>query len=438
MFDAGEEGEWEEISKGADSEFLGYDTEETTADIRRIRRDGDRITVILSQTPFYGESGGQVGDTGEITGKGFRIIVEDTQRDGDLILHKGKLVEGKAISDPSVTASVDSSRRLSIARNHTATHLLHKALKEVLGDHVNQAGSLVAPDRLRFDFTHFEAMTPDQLDEVERRVNIHVREDLRLEKYRTTLDEAKAQGATALFGEKYDEEVRVVKVNDYSMELCGGTHLHQTGEIGYFRILREEGIAAGVRRIEAVTGVEADCTLREEKRTLAAVGQLLRCRPDEVIDRVEGLMEERKDLERQVKKAQQFSASSEVDTMVEGASEIEGVRVVASVVDVASIDELRAVGDRLRNRLKSGIGVLGTLMEKKVHILCVVTDDLIREKGVKAGDIVKEVAKITGGSGGGKPHMALAGGKDVKKLDAALAGVAAIVSPILAKKGKGG
>jgi alanyl-tRNA synthetase len=304
---------------------------------------------------------------------------------------------------------------------------LHKALKEVLGDHVNQAGSLVAPDRLRFDFTHFEAMTSDQIDEVERRVNLHVRENLPLEKEMSTLEEAKSKGATALFGEKYGDEVRVVKVADYSMELCGGTHLDHTGQIGYFRILKEEGIAAGVRRIEAVTGVEADRLLRQEKVLLSKAEQMLRCRADEIADRIETLLEERKQLERQVRKAHQSSASSEIETMVRDAREIGAVRVVVSQVEAADIDELRRLGDRLRNQMKSGVGVLGTAMDEKVHFLCVVTDDLIKQKGIRAGDIVKAVAAVAGGSGGGKPHMALAGGKEVGKLDAALQKVPEII-----------
>ncbi len=420
MFDVAGDSEWKEISAGSDSEFIGYDSMETTTEIRKIRQDGERISIILDRTPFYGEAGGQVGDTGEITGKGFRVQIEDTQRDGDLIVHLGVFIEGDTISNPSVKVVVDTDRRMSVARNHTSTHLLHKALKEVLGDHVNQAGSLVAPDRLRFDFTHFEAMTPEQVEEVERRVNLHVREDLALDKYMSTLDEAKAQGVTALFGEKYGEEVRVVKMGEYSMELCGGTHLHRTGEIGYFRILKEEGIAAGVRRIEAVTGEEADRLLRQEKDILFSVEQMLRCRGDEVKDRIGTLLEERKELERQVKKALKTSTSTEIDSMVQEAIDVGGIRAVLSTVDVANIDELRQMGDRLRNALKSGVGVLGTAMKDKVHFLCVVTDDLIKENGIKAGDIVQAVAKIAGGSGGGKPHMALAGGKEVDQLQPAL------------------
>lgn len=425
------EGEWEEISSGPESEFVGYDTTSTRAEIRKVRREGDRITVILDKTPFYGESGGQVGDTGEIVGDGFRIKIDDAQKQGDMILHLGSFLEGNTIGNSSVEVRVDEERRLSTARNHTGTHLLHKALREVLGDHVNQAGSLVAPDRMRFDFTHFEAMTPEQVDEVERRVNIHIREDLPVEKFVTTLEEAKNQGATALFGEKYDEDVRVVKIDDYSMELCGGTHLDRTGEIGYFRVLREEGIAAGVRRIEAVTGGEADRLLRKEKQILIRLEGLLKCRSDEMEGRIGSLLEERKMLERKVRSAQRDSTVSQLESIIQGAEDVDGIRIVATSVDATSIDEFRNLGDRLRERLKSGVGVLGTVMDEKVSFLCVVTDDLIQTKNLKAGEIVSRVAKIVGGRGGGKAHMALAGGKEVDRLLEALDQVPEIVRDFL-------
>ena len=424
-------GEWEEVSMGDDSEFVGYETTTTEAEIRKYRREGERIVVLLSRTPFYGETGGQVGDTGEIVGDGFRLRIEDTQRDGDRILHSGSFIEGDSIGNPSVEVRVDSGCRISTARNHTATHLLHKALKEVLGNHVNQAGSLVAPDRLRFDFTHFEAMTREQVDEVERCVNLRVRADLPVEKFITTLSEAKAQGATALFGEKYGDDVRVVKIDNYSKELCGGTHLDRTGEIGYFRILKEEGIAAGVRRIEAVTGEEADRLLRGEKHVLAKVEALLRCRRDEIEERIGSLLEEKKMLACKLKSAHKESSSSSLEQMLQDSEEVDGIRIVRSSVEVEGVEELRALGDGLRERLKSGVGVLGMTMGEKVHILCVVTDDLIKGKHLKAGDVVKEVASIVGGSGGGKAHLALAGGKEIGKLGEALDRVPEIVRSIL-------
>jgi len=430
-FSAIGEGNWEEVSSGEDSEFVGYETVVAEAEIRKIRREGDRVAVILSRTPFYGESGGQVGDTGEIAGDGFRLKIDDTQWLGDMIVHLGSFSEGDAIKGSSVETRVNRERRISTARNHTVTHLLHKALKEVLGDHVNQAGSFVAPDRLRFDFTHFEPMTPEQIDEVERRVNLHVREDLPVEKFRTTFKEAKAQGATALFGEKYGEDVRVVKIDDYSMELCGGTHLDRTGEVGYFRILKEEGIAAGVRRIEAVTGEGADRLLREEKKTVEKVGELLRCRSDEIEERIVSLLEERKNLERKIKKVQKSASTLELDSVIQSAREVAGIPVVSTRVKVSDIEELRMMGDQLRDRLKSGVGVLGAEMDKKVSFICVVTDDLIKKKNLKAGEIVRRVAHIAGGRGGGKDHLALAGGKEIGKLQEALDQVPEIVRRFL-------
>jgi alanyl-tRNA synthetase len=426
-FNETEIGDWEEITKGKDSNILDHEILESDAEIRKIHREGDRITIVLDKTPFYRESGGQVGDKGRIVGKDFIIQIDDTQSSGDRILHKGKFIKGKSITSPKVKVYIQSDERRSTARNHTATHLLHKALKEVLGNHVNQAGSLVAPHYFRFDFTHFEAVTPEQLEEVERRVNIHVREDLPVEKFKTSLEKAKKQGATALFGEKYGETVRVVKINDYSMELCGGTHLDRTGEIGYFRILKEEGVAAGIRRIEGVTGEEADSLLREEKRILEESASLLRCRKDELESRLSQILEEKKSLERTVKSIQKGAAVTEVESILQTAEDINGIQVVRSSVQVSTIDEFRSLGDHLRDRLKSGVGVLAAQMEDKVHFLCVVTDDLIHQKHLKAGDIVRSVAKIAGGSGGGKPHMALAGGKDGGRLQEALDHVPEII-----------
>ena len=423
--------EWNVLTEGSDSKFIGYKTTASQSVIRKFRMEGDQITLLLDQTPFYGESGGQVGDKGTIQGKGFRINITDTQKEGDQILHLGEFIEGNSITQPEVTASLAADNRLSTARNHTATHLLHKALKEVLGDHVNQAGSLVEPERLRFDFTHFEAMTPDQINEVEWRVNASVRKNMSVETSQHSIAEAKAKGATALFGEKYGEIVRVVQIEDYSMELCGGTHIHATGEIGYFRILGEEGIAAGVRRIEAATGEKADHLLREEKKLIAETAQLLKCRPDEIESRIRALIEDRKNWEKKYKKAMQSQAGSQLDTWIQNAVEAAGIRIVSEKIDVESVDELRTIGDQLRGQMKSGVGVLGAVIGDKVNILCVVTDDLIKSKNLKAGDIVKTVSQLVGGSGGGKPHLALAGGKETDKVDEALKQVPEIVQQFL-------
>jgi alanyl-tRNA synthetase len=430
-FSLSDEGEWNEVSSGGDSRFVGYETFQSPAQIRKFRASGGKIAMVLDKTPFYAESGGQVGDHGTLDGKGFSIRVENTLKQGDMIVHIGAFAKGDRVLDPAVEASVDREERLSTMRNHTATHLLHKALKEALGSHVNQAGSLVSPDRLRFDFTHFEAANQEQLDAVEEKVNGRIRENLKVEKFQTSLQKAKDAGATALFGEKYGDEVRVVKIDGYSMELCGGTHIDATGEIGYFRIVKEEGIAAGVRRIEAVTGKAADELVRKEKHLVRELGAALKCPAVELSARITALQEERKELERRIKKAQQASSGSEIDALIAKAVIVSDFKVVAASVDASDVDELRAAGDKLREKLKSGVGVLGSVIDGKVSLLAVVTDDLIKSKSLKAGDIVKKAAEIVGGSGGGKPHLALAGGKDPSRLDEALTKVPEIVKGFL-------
>jgi alanyl-tRNA synthetase len=320
---------------------------------------------------------------------------------------------------------VDRERRLSTARNHTATHLLHKALREVLGEHAHQSGSLVEPDRFRFDFTHFEGMNPDQLDDVERRVNRKIRENLTVTKSVSSLESAKAMGATALFSEKYGDTVRVIRIADYSMELCGGTHLDATGEIGFFRILKEEGIAAGVRRIEAVTGEAAEILIKEEQCILRELGGMLKASESDLPARVQALFDEKKDLDRRLKKA--ASSGFDPNAMLAKAVDVKGVRVLAAKVEAENADELKALGDRLRDAVKSGVIVLGAAIDDKASLLCVVTEDLVKSKSLKAGDIIKAVAQIVQGSGGGKPTFALAGGKDPSKLDEAMQAVAGIV-----------
>ncbi len=430
-FGKGEKAEWTVLSEGAHSEFLGYGSCFSDCTIRRYRPSDQRVEVVLDRTPFYAESGGQVGDRGSINGDGFTIEVEDTFKEGDFIIHIGRFIEGDRISGPAVTVQVDEDRRKSTARNHTSTHLLHKALKERLGDHVNQAGSLVSPERLRFDFTHFAALNREDLDWIEKRVNRQVRSDMKLNIYETSLKEAKAKGVTALFGEKYDETVRVVAIDDYSMELCGGTHLESTGEIGYFRIVREESVAAGVRRIEAVTGIEADRQIREEKHLLARLEDLLACRREELAERLSAVLAENKELSKSLAKVKMESAGSEAVDLLDSFKKAEGIPYLATRVEAADVNELRALGDKLREKLSSGVAVLATHWGNKVQFLCVVSDDLIREKGLKAGDIVREVARKADGSGGGRPQFALAGAKSPDKIDTALAAVPEIITSLL-------
>jgi alanyl-tRNA synthetase len=419
--------DWYIVSEGQTSHFTGYESIRAHTRIRRYQTSGDRIVLILEETPFYAESGGQVGDQGTISGPNFKIRIVDTLKQGDQILHIGQFESGYEINGAEVVAEVSRDERISTARNHTATHLLHKALKHQIGDHVNQAGSLVSPDRLRFDFTHYEGLTPQEIDQVEWEVNRIVRENLSVQTFTTSLDDAKKRGATALFGEKYGEQVRIVQAGEYSMELCGGTHLEATGQIGYFRIVSEESVSAGVRRIEAVTGEAADHLLRQEKRSILQTASLLKCKPEDIEIKIHSILDERKALEKKLKQAHKSSSGSELESFIGKAKSVDGISVASGRMNVPDLESFRDAGDRLRGILKSGVGMLGMVLDDKVNLLCVVTDDLIQNKGLKAGDIVRETAKIVQGTGGGKPHMALAGGKDAAKLDEALDTVPKIV-----------
>jgi alanyl-tRNA synthetase len=419
---------WEALTEGPDSEFLGYTELESESVIRRFHKEDGQLLLTLDRTPFYGEAGGQVGDVGEIVGDGFRLRVLNTIRVGNSIVHVGDL-EGE-ISDPKVVARVDAQKRRATQRNHTSTHLLHKALRETLGTHVVQAGSLVAPDRLRFDVTHFQKITPEELDAIEARVNEKIRADLPVEWFYTTFVKARELGAMAIFEEKYGETVRVVKVGDYSLELCGGTHVNHTGEIGYFRIVSESSAAAGIRRLEAVTGDVSDRLLRQEHHLLLELQQLLNCSEQEVTERVEHLLLDHKRLQKELREARLKVAQGQIARLVEQAEQLNSFRIVSSKVEISDIEELKAVSDTLRSKLGSGVGVLGAILNGKVSFVCVVTDDLIQRYNLKAGEIVRRVAEVTGGSGGGRPHMALAGGKETNKLDEALSKVSDIVKKI--------
>ena len=422
---------WPELTSGPDSEFVGYTELETESQIRRLYREGDRVFVTLDRTPFYGEAGGQVGDVGEIVGDGFTIRVEDTVRVGNTFVHVGKLAGADKIENPKVVARVAADVRKATARNHTATHLLHKALRETLGTHVTQAGSLVAPDHLRFDVTHFQKITPEQIEEIEAIVNEKVREDLPVETFQTSFVEAREMGAMAIFEEKYGDRVRVVKIGDFSMELCGGTHLQHTGEMGYFRVLTEGSAAAGIRRLEAVTGDRADQLLRSEKRVTQQIEELLNCRGEEAVARLEALLREKQRLEKELQQLRVEAARAQIGRLVQEAPSLNGFKVVASRIQIEDVDALKQVSDSLRAQIGSGVGVLGTVINNKVSLVCVVTDDLIQKRALKAGDIVRKVAEITEGSGGGRPHMALAGGKNISKLDQALASVPEIIRSLV-------
>ena len=415
--------------EGEHSLFVGYEETVCEAELMQAEEGEDGlIRFFLDRTPFYAESGGQVGDRGRVEGDGFALQVEGVVKGRGGVVHVGRLVEG-AVEGLSgkVKAAVDEETRRAAARNHTATHLLHEALRRTLGEHVGQMGSLVAPDRLRFDFSHFAAVSAEQLREIEGMVNERIRADLEVATFEEELEKAQEMGARALFGEKYEDQVRVVKVEDFSLELCGGTHVRSTGEIGFFNLVAESSIAAGTRRVEALTGEGAEGVVRQQRDLLERMNGLLNAQTDDLPEKLEGVLQRNRELERGIEDLRRRMADLEGAELTSGAQEVEGIKVVATQMEVEDVPALRTAADGLRESLGSGVGVLGALIKGKVSFIAVVTDDLIKGSGLKAGDIVKGVAQIAGGSGGGKPHLAQAGGRDPEKLEEALAAVADIV-----------
>ncbi|MFB3820018.1 MAG: alanine--tRNA ligase [Candidatus Methylomirabilales bacterium] len=398
-------------------------------------REGESGDVLLSRTPFYPEAGGQVGDAGSLTAEGTLAEVLDTQRPvPSLVLHSVRLKRGRLAVGQSVHAAVDAARRGVTAKNHTATHLLHAALRQVLGDHVKQAGSLVAPDRLRFDFTHFSPLTPEEIARIEELVNEQVWANRGLDIRTMGLDEAVAAGAMALFGEKYGERVRVVTVPEFSRELCGGIHVGATGEIGLFKIVGQGSVAAGVRRVEALTGPGAYQHVRREEQMLAEAAARVKVRPHELPDRLERLQESARELEREVQRLQAKLAAGSLDELLAGAREVSGVRVVGAALECMDARGLRELGDRVRERLQSGVVALASQTDGRVTWITMVTKDLTPR--LHAGNLVRELAKITGGGGGGRPDLAEAGGKDAARIPEALGKLPELVQEQLNAKRK--
>jgi alanyl-tRNA synthetase len=418
------------FDKVGKSDFVGYEKTEEEA---QVLASPSKNMLILDHTPFYSESGGQIGDSGVIYSDNFEFKVEDTKKEGDAIIHIGKVTKGKIedVLNKKVFAKVDIERRNSIKRNHTATHLLHKALRETLGEHVHQSGSLVAPDRLRFDFTHFKALDQAEVDRVEHLVNQRIWENRQVESLEMPFEEAKRKGAMALFGEKYGDVVRMIEVEGYSRELCGGTHVKATGEIGLFKIISETGIAAGMRRIEAVTGEKAYELTKKQKEILDELAFILKSTPDDIKDKIETLIKTNKLLQKKIKDAQKESAKAKIEELAEASIKVNGIKVIAHKEEVENRDDLLKLADTIREKLKSTIGVLAGIIDGKIVFVATVTDDLIQSSGIKAGEVVKEVSKIVGGTGGGKPHLAQGGGKDLEKLDKALNSLPEIVRRIL-------
>ncbi|MGB0895680.1 MAG: DHHA1 domain-containing protein, partial [Parashewanella sp.] len=383
--------------------------------------EGDEAILVLEQTPFYAESGGQVGDSGVLKGQGFEFKVEDTQKYGSAFGHIGKLVSGTLEVGCQVLAEVDKQRRHRTQLNHSVTHLLHAALRQVLGTHVTQKGSLVDPDKLRFDFSHFEAVKPEQLVEVENLVNQQIRRNHELKAEVMDIDAAKEKGAMALFGEKYDSEVRVVTMGDFSIELCGGTHVGRTGDIGLFKATQEAGIAAGVRRIEAVTGAAAIELVNAQQQALCSAASLLKAEPNALVAKLQAQLDKAKLLEKEVAQLKGKLASAASADLVNDAVEVNGTKVLVKKLEGVDAKSLRDLQDQLKTKLGSGIVVLGIAGDAKVNLIAGVSKDLTSK--VKAGELVGMVAGFVGGKGGGRPDMAQAGGSQPENLENALSQV---------------
>ncbi len=417
------------------SEFKGYDHLELNGKVTALFVDGKAVdainagqeaVVVLDQTPFYAESGGQVGDKGELKGANFSFVVEDTQKYGQAIGHIGKLAAGSLKVGDAVQADVDEARRARIRLNHSATHLMHAALRQVLGNHVSQKGSLVNDKVLRFDFSHNEAMKPEEIRAVEDLVNAQIRRNLPIETNIMDLEAAKAKGAMALFGEKYDERVRVLSMGDFSTELCGGTHASRTGDIGLFRIISESGTAAGVRRIEAVTGEGAIATVHADSDRLSEVAHLLKGDSNNLADKVRSVLERTRQLEKELQQLKEQAAAQESANLSSKAIDVNGVKLLVSELSGVEPKMLRTMVDDLKNQLGSTIIVLATVAEGKVSLIAGVSKDVTDR--VKAGELIGMVAQQVGGKGGGRPDMAQAGGTDAAALPAALASVKGWVS----------
>ncbi len=420
---------------GQATEFLGYELLELEARVLAIYRggtasasleSGDEGVVVLDRTPFYAESGGQVGDSGELMSGTCSFAVDDTQKiQAEVFGHKGRVLTGRLAVGARVTAQVNAVARARTANNHSSTHLLHAALRQVLGHHVSQKGSLVDAQRTRFDFSHGAPMTPDEIVQVEALVNREIRHNVAVDARLMKYDEAIKAGAMALFGEKYGDEVRVIGMGPFSTELCGGTHVRRSGDIGFFKVVSESGVAAGIRRIEAVTADTALAQAQASERQLADIAGLLKTSPHDIGPKLEQIVDNVKQLERELARLKSKLAASQGDELVGGAADVKGVKVVAARLDGADSKALRETVDKLRDKLRSAIVVLGAAEGDKVTLIAGVTPDQVGR--VKAGDLVGHVAALVGGEGGGRPDMAQGGGTDPSRLDAALSSVTAWV-----------
>jgi alanyl-tRNA synthetase len=425
------------LDSGTSTTFTGYETFEDSGVIKAVIKDGkqvdavqagDTVEVVADRTPFYGESGGQVGDRGRISANGSEMVVEDAVKPfANLTIHRGTVKSGRLKVGDKVNLKVDADARLATMSNHSATHIVHWALRTVLGDHVKQRGSLVEPQRFRFDFTHFSAISEEELDRIEELVNRRIRQNAEVTSRLLSMNEAVEEGAIALFDEKYGDTVRMISMGDFSKELCGGTHTSRTGDIGFFKIISEGGIAAGVRRIEAVTGQGAFEHVRVIEREIREVAERLRASRGEIVHKLDKMIEEKKSRDREVESLKAKLAGGMTTDIMDGLREIENVNVLTRIIETASDPkDLRQYGDKVRDRLKSGVALLGAAVDGKVFLLAIVTKDLTDR--FHAGKLVKKASEAVGGKGGGRPDMAQGGGPDVAKLEQALELVDAFIT----------
>ena len=421
-------GEWQEFSPGEHSNFIGYQNLQAHTTIRRwMPADNQQLLLVLDQTPFYPEGGGQLADQGTLSSDAGNLSVQDVRRDGDYILHLCQSTAA-SITDPAsllpqdgcLQASVSPTWRHNAQRNHTGTHLLHAALRQTLGEHVHQAGSVVSPEYLRFDYTHFEKPSQKQLEQIEHLANNAIRSNITVHTHLSSYDEAIANGAMALFGEKYGDQVRVVTIGDFSIELCGGCHTPATGNIGFLKLISETAVASGVRRITAFTGESAQNWLQQEMLSLHHCKQLLNTESQLLPQKLQQLLQETKDIKQQLKQLQKNQQSLNAQSMLNNAQTLQNqTKLIVQQVQVSSIDEFRNLADSLRQQLKPGVALLSANINGKSTLLCTVSDDLVKQQ-VKAGDLVNQIAQIADGKGGGPPHMATASTPNTQKLPSAL------------------
>ena len=425
-----EDADWTVVQKESSTEFTGYETLENSANVIKYIQDGKMYKIVLDKTPFYAESGGQIGDVGLLTADDFSFKVEDVQKSGDEFIHIGTIEEGDIQSVQIVNAKINENRRQQIRRNHTATHLLHQALRMIVGDHVQQAGSLVTADSLRFDLTHYEQISKSQIDELEKCVNGVILQNIDVETTLKKFDDAREEGAVGLFGEKYGDIVRVVNIPGFSKELCGGTHVNRTGDIGGIKIISESALASGIRRLVAISGDAIQTLMSKQERVISEIRKELKCSEDEISSRIQSLINDKKNLERETTNLRQSSMTGEIDKLVSGAENLGECRLVVQKVDDPG--DLRELGDQFRQAFKTkGAALIGTIQKGKPMVMCAVTDDLISQ--IQAGTVVKEMGGVMGGGGGGKPHLATAGGTDIHLLQDALEHGKSLIQSLLQK-----